>query len=193
MNNNQHFDPCFNVRKVSYRNSKNTWQPWFSKKLFLLSKVKENTPLESRRPNLERGGETPPPVHTLVKLLHLSIPRWSRPLVEVHTLVKLLHQSIHWWSRPLVVHAGVALIPTETYVYLSLFRFLLVCLFVCLFSLGLDLTFLNCLAMCGEILSWSLWVCNNNHMTLWRWELHVNIRVFLLPLHLSGRDNRGRD
>jgi hypothetical protein len=65
-----------------------------------------------------------------VKLLHLSIPRWSRPLVEVHTLVKLLHQSIHWWSRPLVVHAGVALIPTETYLHLSLFRFLLVCLFV---------------------------------------------------------------
>jgi hypothetical protein len=75
-----------------------------------------------------------------VKLLHLSIPRWSRPLVEVHTLVKLLHQSIHWWSRLLVVHACVALIPTETYVYLSLFRFLLVCLFVCLFSWGLDLT-----------------------------------------------------
>jgi hypothetical protein len=77
-----------------------------------------------------------------VKLLHLSIPRWSRPLVEVHTLVKLLHPSIHWWSRPLVVHAGVALIPTETYVYLSLFRFLLV---GWLFSWGLDLT-------CSELL-----------------------------------------
>jgi hypothetical protein len=122
-----------------------------------------------------------------VQLLHLSIPRWSRPLVEVHTLVKLLHQSIHWWSRPLVVHACVALIPADTYLYLSHFRFLL----VCLFSWGLDLT-------CSELLCnvwrdiYYLGLYEFATIITW-WELHVKIRVFLLPLHLSGRDNRGRD
>lgn len=112
-------------------------------------------PVKSERKHTSRVSTTkfgarwwaPPPVHTLVKLLHLSIPRWSRPLVEVHTLVKLLHQSIHWWSRRLVVHACVAFIPTDAYVYLSLFRFLLVCLFVFL-GIGSDMFWiaLQCVA-----------------------------------------------
>ncbi len=132
----------------------------------------------STRPHL---GKAPPPVHTSVK----PPPCWSLHLGKapppVHTLVK---------SPPCCPRrCGF---NTDRNGCMSTYLSLGFCLFVCFLGDWIWHV-LNCFAMCGEILSWSLWVCNNDHVTLWRWELHVNIRVFLLPLHLSGRDNRGRD